>query len=69
MNTDNVLALAEQTCGSTTIASDTYWTFNAEQIERFAALLQQQMVAGGWRSPEQLVRQGFFLNDNGKERK
>ena len=58
MNTDKVLALAREAGLAVTISSH-------NSLYKFAALLQREMEAEGWRSPEQVkeaVRNSWGTN-------
>ena len=62
MTTDKVLALAREAKLAVTISS-------YESLYKFAALLQQQMVADGWRSPENKYDEPCDLIPTSKDRK
>lgn len=55
METDKVLALAKQAGGWKFGVTGKAWEFTQDELIRFAALIQQQMIADGWRSPERKV--------------
>ena len=60
MNTDKVLALAREAEMCNSHMAPGYLLANVEQLQLFAALIQQQMEAEGWRSPEVMQPSPFL---------
>lgn len=51
MNTDKVLALAGEAGGLKLLSNWERWEITEPELLRFAALIQREMEADGWRSP------------------